>query len=133
MTTASMTPPTALAMPPMPTTEPTRLTRERIGDERVDVGGPVLVRRSGEPDQQNRDPEALIQVRAASATRSAQMSIAIFRALPTGHPRLMKLEESHPPPTPPTFNMTDNHDQRQRDRGQIELVHVAEEFGVQNR
>ena len=52
------------------------------------------------------------------------MSIAIFRALPTAHPRLMKLEESRPP-TPPTPAI--NHDQRQRDRGQIELVHVAEE------
>ena len=96
-------PPMAPAMPPKPTTEPTarfgnmsEASVKMLADHPWCAGG-------GQADQRDRGPQRSTPSarRRSARTHSAQISIAVLRAAFTVQPRLMKRDESQPPPMLP--------------------------------
>src|SRR6195256_5539122 len=95
-------PPTAPAIPPMPTTEPTA----RRGN-RSDVIVKTLADQPGCAEAANPMSATATQMfevcetNTIGTTQSAQTNIAVLRAALIVHPRLISIDESQPPPTLP--------------------------------
>ena len=96
-------PPTAPAMPPNPTTDPTA-RRGNMSDENVKrfadqpwcAAAATLTR----PTATQR--LSTYGANITGTTSSAQTSIAVLRAAFTDHPRLISADDSQPPPMLPT-------------------------------
>ena len=96
-------PPTAPAMPPMPTTEPTarrgnmsEAVVKMLADQPwwADVASPTRATATHRLEAR--------EANTIGTTHSAQMSIAVLRPAFTLQPRLMSDEDSQPPPMLPT-------------------------------
>ncbi len=89
---------------PNPTTDATAPRGKHVGNKRIDIGRPSLMRSRRDGDQANCKP--CIRSSAASmigVTASAHTSSAVFRLAFKVHPRFRKDDESHPPPMLPTW------------------------------
>ena len=96
-------PPTAPAMPPKPTTEPTA-RRGKVSETSVKMlaDKPWC---AAAASAISATATHTLEVRVANtmgSTASAQISIAVLRARLTVQPRLMNADDSHPPPMLPT-------------------------------
>ncbi len=101
-----MTPPTAPAMPPMPTTEPTAWRGNESDTSVKTLADQPWCAAAASPMSSTATQRlSICGTSSTGVTESAQMSIAVFRALLTVHPRLMNADDSQPPPTLPTSAM----------------------------
>src|SRR5262245_60819996 len=96
-------PPTAPAIPPKPTTDPTACLGN-MSDASVNAFADqpwcaAVARLMIATAPQT--PWTCV-VKTIGTTPIAQTSIAVLRAALTVHPRLMSVDDSHPPPTLPT-------------------------------
>src|SRR4029453_2399754 len=99
-------PPTAPAIPPSPVTEPTAVrgnmspTRvKRLADQPWCAEG---ARGTSSTDVHRRDD---FEAKMIGTTAAAQMNMAVLPAALRLQPRLMRAEESHPPPMLPISAM----------------------------
>src|SRR5829696_7693818 len=95
-------PPTAPAIPPRPTTEPTAFRGnmsdavvKRLADHPWCAAAATLIRATATHILLAPDAKTI------GTTASAQMSIAIFRPALTVQPRLINVDDSQPPPMLP--------------------------------
>ena len=97
-------PPTAPAIPPKPTTEPTAWRGKHVGREREEIGRPALMRGGREADEARPPPTdpSCADANTIGMTASAQVSIAVLRARSRVQPRLISDDDSQPPPMLPT-------------------------------
>src|SRR5580692_1087534 len=95
-------PPTAPAMPPIPTTEATTVVGN-ISDDKVNrlQEKPWCAAAASPITRTAPHIDAILGAKTMGVTQTAQISIAIFRLAFTVFPRRIKDEEAHPPATLP--------------------------------
>src|ERR1700693_6417886 len=100
--TAMVEPVNAPAMPPMPTTEPTA-RRGNISDAVVNrFADHPWCAAAASPTRPTASQRLLTpETKTIGVTIRAQINIAVLRARLIVHPRLIRLEESQPPPMLP--------------------------------
>ena len=89
------------------------------------------MRGSGEGDQGMTATHMLGTIGApkAGTTQSAKMSMVVLRAALTVKPRLMRAEESHPPPMEPNGGAAVDDDEREAGVGDLGVEAFVEEVG----
>src|SRR5215213_6585199 len=96
-------PPTAPAVPPKPTTEPIACFGNMSDTSVYTFADHPWCAAAASPIKPTATHRCVVPAaKTMGVTASAHTSIAVLRAAFTVHPRLMSVDDNHPPPTLPT-------------------------------